>query len=154
MGSTAWLAGGVRFPSPYLPYPYVQPDRVTSGLFIIDGVITIPIALLGFLIMPDLPTTTKPSIFFTEEQLEIGKRRMEEIGRKPPSHFTKKKVRTSSTLPAYESRQPDAGSRLLHHLAYLHVGSTCVPMPDSMSSIRFSLTYVSCTAVYVLVGII
>ncbi|VDC07710.1 unnamed protein product [Peniophora sp. CBMAI 1063] len=61
-------------------------------LFIIDGVITIPIALLGFLIMPDLPTTTKPSIFLSEEQLEIGKRRMEEVGRKPPSHFTKKKI--------------------------------------------------------------
>ncbi|KZV73276.1 MFS general substrate transporter [Peniophora sp. CONT] len=61
-------------------------------LFIIDGVITIPIALLGFLIMPDLPTTTKPSFLFTEEQLAIGRRRMEEVGRKPPSHFTKKKV--------------------------------------------------------------
>ncbi|ETW80152.1 major facilitator superfamily, partial [Heterobasidion irregulare TC 32-1] len=61
-------------------------------LFIIDGIITIPIALLGFLIMPDLPTTTKPSFIFTEADLNIGKRRMEEIGRKPPAHFTKAKV--------------------------------------------------------------
>ncbi|KAH9885787.1 MFS general substrate transporter [Cubamyces lactineus] len=61
-------------------------------LFIIDGIITIPIALLGFLIMPDLPTTTKPSIFYTQEQIDIGKRRMAEIGRKPPAPFTRKKV--------------------------------------------------------------
>ncbi|KAJ7581161.1 MFS general substrate transporter [Mycena floridula] len=61
-------------------------------LFLIDGFITIPIAVLGFFIMPDLPTTTKPSFFYTEAQIEIGKRRMQEIGRKPPAKFTKKKV--------------------------------------------------------------
>ncbi|THH21258.1 hypothetical protein EW146_g270 [Bondarzewia mesenterica] len=65
---------------------------VFAGLFIIDGAITVPIAILGYLIMPDLPTTTKPSFLYTNAQLEIGKRRMEEIGRKPPSHFTRKKV--------------------------------------------------------------
>ncbi|RPD59697.1 MFS general substrate transporter [Lentinus tigrinus ALCF2SS1-6] len=61
-------------------------------LFIIDGIITIPIALLGFVIMPDLPSTTRPSIFYTQEQIDIGKRRMEEIGRKPPAAFTRKKI--------------------------------------------------------------
>ncbi|KAI0707062.1 MFS general substrate transporter [Earliella scabrosa] len=61
-------------------------------LFIIDGLITIPIALLGFLIMPDLPTTTRPSVFYTQEQIDIGKRRMAEIGRKPPAPFTRKKI--------------------------------------------------------------
>lgn len=63
-----------------------------TGLFIIDGVITAPIALLGFIIMPDLPSTTKPSFLLSNEYLEISKRRMEEAGRRPPSHFTKKKV--------------------------------------------------------------
>lgn len=61
-------------------------------LFIIDGLITVPIALLGFLIMPDLPSNTKPSIFYTEEQLRIANERMEKIGRKPPTHYTKAKV--------------------------------------------------------------
>ncbi|KAI0819272.1 MFS general substrate transporter [Trametes gibbosa] len=61
-------------------------------LFIIDGVITIPIALLGYIIMPDLPSNTKPSMFYTQEQIEIGQRRMAEIGRKPPAPFTRKKV--------------------------------------------------------------
>lgn len=78
------------------------------GLFIIDGIITVPIALLGFFVMPgtgqvysggctadvnaDLPSNTRPSMFYTPEQIEIGKRRMEEIGRKPPAPFTRKKV--------------------------------------------------------------
>ncbi|KAI9507764.1 MFS general substrate transporter, partial [Russula earlei] len=61
-------------------------------LFIIDGVITIPIALLGYFIMPDLPSTTKPSIFYTQEQLEIAQKRMDSVGRKPPAKFTKEKV--------------------------------------------------------------
>lgn len=34
--------------------------------FIIDGVITLPIALYGFLIFPDLPATTK-AFYLTEE---------------------------------------------------------------------------------------
>ena len=66
---------------------------LSSGLFIVDGVITIPIALLGFIIMPDLPTTTKPSIFNTQAHLDIAIERMESEGRKPPEKFTKQKVR-------------------------------------------------------------
>ncbi|KAK0205081.1 MFS general substrate transporter [Desarmillaria ectypa] len=61
-------------------------------LFIIDGIITVPIALLGYLIMPDLPHNTKPSIFYTEHQLILARKRMDEIGRKPPTKFTKAKV--------------------------------------------------------------
>ncbi|KAK0194100.1 MFS general substrate transporter [Armillaria mellea] len=61
-------------------------------LFIIDGIITVPIALLGYLIMPDLPHNTKPSIFYTEQQLLLARKRMDEIGRKPPTKFTKAKV--------------------------------------------------------------
>lgn len=61
-------------------------------LFIVDGVIAIPIALLGFIIMPDLPTTTKPSIFITQEHLDIAIERMESEGRKPPEKFTKEKI--------------------------------------------------------------
>ncbi|OSX57572.1 hypothetical protein POSPLADRAFT_1185553 [Postia placenta MAD-698-R-SB12] len=61
-------------------------------LFIIDGIITVPIAILGFLIMPDLPSNTPPSMFYTQAQLELAQRRMEEIGRKPPAPFTRKKI--------------------------------------------------------------
>ncbi|TRM65269.1 major facilitator superfamily domain-containing protein [Schizophyllum amplum] len=61
-------------------------------LFVIDGIITIPIALLGFVIMPDHPSNTKPSFLYTEEQLRIANERVEKIGRKPPAHYTKAKV--------------------------------------------------------------
>ncbi|KAF5378047.1 hypothetical protein D9757_011514 [Collybiopsis confluens] len=61
-------------------------------LFIVDGIITIPIALLGFLIMPDLPHNTKPSIFYTERQLQLAQKRMAEVNRNPPSKFTRAKV--------------------------------------------------------------
>jgi hypothetical protein len=90
---------------------------VFTGLFIIDGIITVPIGLLGFLIMPgtlntfllspyadshssmfvnciqsDLPYNTRPSLFYTESQLQLARRRMEEVGRKPPAKYTKEKV--------------------------------------------------------------
>ncbi|KAH9913576.1 MFS general substrate transporter [Epithele typhae] len=61
-------------------------------LFIIDGIITIPIALLGFYIMPDLPTTTKPSAILSQAHLDIAKARMEKVGRKPPAPFTREKA--------------------------------------------------------------
>jgi len=61
-------------------------------LFIIDGIITLPIAFLGFLIMPDLPSNTRPSMFYTRSQIDMAQKRMEAIGRKPPAPFTRRKV--------------------------------------------------------------
>ncbi|KAH9921852.1 MFS general substrate transporter [Fomitopsis serialis] len=61
-------------------------------LFIIDGIITVPIALLGFLIMPDLPSNTRPNYLYSQDEIDLANRRMAEIGRKPPGKFTKKKV--------------------------------------------------------------
>ncbi|KZT02257.1 MFS general substrate transporter [Laetiporus sulphureus 93-53] len=61
-------------------------------LFIIDGIITIPIALFGFIVMPDLPSNTSPSFIYSKEQIELAQRRMEEVGRRPPARFTKRKV--------------------------------------------------------------
>ena len=66
-----------------------------QGLFILDGVISIPIALLGFIAMPDLPSTTKPSRLYSQEQLDMAKKRMDSAGRKPPAKFTKKKVQVA-----------------------------------------------------------
>lgn len=51
--------------------------------------------MLGFLVMPDLPSTTKPSMLYTQEQLDIAKKRMDSVGRKPPAKFTKKKVQVA-----------------------------------------------------------
>ncbi|KAK0494216.1 MFS general substrate transporter [Armillaria luteobubalina] len=61
-------------------------------LFIIDGIITVPIGLFGFLVMPDLPHNTRAGFIYTEKELEIARKRMDLIGRKPPSKFTKAKI--------------------------------------------------------------
>jgi MFS transporter, ACS family, pantothenate transporter len=73
----------------------LQADFFLKGLFILDGAISVPIALLGYLVMPDLPSTTKPSVFFTQEQLDIAQKRMDSVGRKPPAKFTKEKVQVA-----------------------------------------------------------
>ncbi|EGV63333.1 hypothetical protein PSN45_004389 [Yamadazyma tenuis] len=44
-------------------------------LFIIDFIITVPIVTYGFFFFPDTPATAK-AIYFTEEELEIARRRM------------------------------------------------------------------------------
>ncbi|PBK69439.1 MFS general substrate transporter [Armillaria solidipes] len=61
-------------------------------LFIIDGIITVPIGLFGFLVMPDLPHSTRAGFIYTEKELAMARKRMDLIGRKPPSKFTKAKI--------------------------------------------------------------
>lgn len=45
-----------------------------------DGVISVPIALIGFWIYPDLPENTR-AFFFNDRHKEIAKARMKRIGR-------------------------------------------------------------------------
>jgi len=46
-------------------------------LFIIDGIITMPIALYGFIVFPDLPRTTK-AFYLSEEERKLAYTRLEE----------------------------------------------------------------------------
>ncbi|KAI0729286.1 MFS general substrate transporter [Fomitopsis betulina] len=39
-----------------------------------------------------LPSNTKPNYLYTQAEVDLANRRMEEIGRKPPGKFTKKKI--------------------------------------------------------------
>lgn len=48
-------------------------------VFILDGIITIPIAIFGFLAFPDLPENTK-SWYFSQEEKELA------INRIPPKN--------------------------------------------------------------------
>ncbi|KAK9320967.1 major facilitator superfamily domain-containing protein [Lipomyces orientalis] len=59
-------------------------------LFIIDGVISIPIACMGFVFFPDFPTTTR-AMWLNEQQRALAIRRMDEIGRAPPRRMTVKR---------------------------------------------------------------
>ncbi|KIY48952.1 MFS general substrate transporter, partial [Fistulina hepatica ATCC 64428] len=66
-------------------------------LFIIDGIITIPVVILGF-IMPNLPHNTKPSYIYTERELAMACKRMDEIGRRAVTGaFMKEKIQSFFT---------------------------------------------------------
>ncbi|KAJ9629546.1 hypothetical protein H2203_001920 [Taxawa tesnikishii (nom. ined.)] len=50
-------------------------------LFIVDGVISLPIALAGYVILPDVPEISR-AFYFKKEELAFAKKRMELEGRK------------------------------------------------------------------------
>ncbi|KAF2658327.1 putative pantothenate transporter liz1 [Lophiostoma macrostomum CBS 122681] len=52
-------------------------------LFVINGVISLPIAVLAYFFLPDTPGTAKPNWIFTESDIQIARARMERAGRKP-----------------------------------------------------------------------
>ncbi|KAL6249511.1 hypothetical protein RBB50_003364 [Rhinocladiella similis] len=52
-------------------------------LFVINGVISFPIAVLAYFCLPDTPFTAKPNWLFTERDLEIARTRMSKAGRAP-----------------------------------------------------------------------
>ncbi|KAF9873960.1 hypothetical protein CkaCkLH20_08694 [Colletotrichum karsti] len=61
-------------------------------LFIMDGVISIPIALYGFFALPDLPHNTR-AFYLKKEDREYGMERIKKMGRKPPSKLTLKGIK-------------------------------------------------------------
>jgi ACS family pantothenate transporter-like MFS transporter len=60
-------------------------------LFIIDGVISLPIALLGFLVLPDLPEISKP-FYLSKEEVAFAQKRMQLEGREKRKPYTKAKI--------------------------------------------------------------
>ncbi len=61
-------------------------------LFVVDGIISMPIAILGFFILPDLPDTTR-AFYLTAEDRAFAQKRMELEGRKGKSPFTRAKFK-------------------------------------------------------------
>ncbi|KAK7202716.1 major facilitator superfamily domain-containing protein [Myxozyma melibiosi] len=59
--------------------------------FIIDGVISVPIACMGYFCIPDFPTTTR-AIWLSQKDREYAVARMAKIGRKPPRPITAKRL--------------------------------------------------------------
>lgn len=62
-------------------------------LFIIDGVITLPLALLGFAFFPNLPQGGKRTWWTTEAEHVLSVKRMKAIGRAGKQPWTKAKVK-------------------------------------------------------------
>lgn len=61
-------------------------------LFIMDGVISIPVALWGFFGIPDLPHTTK-AFYLDADDRQYGIERIEKLGREPPVKLTRKVIK-------------------------------------------------------------
>ncbi|RDW93622.1 uncharacterized protein DSM5745_00944 [Aspergillus mulundensis] len=61
-------------------------------LFIIDGVISLPIALLGFIVLPDVPEISNPW-YLTEDEVKLSQKRMQLEGRQPRGPYTKAKLK-------------------------------------------------------------
>lgn len=51
-------------------------------LFIMDGIISAPICLAGFFLIPDSPGDTR-AVYLTADDAELAKRRMDDVGRAP-----------------------------------------------------------------------
>lgn len=61
-------------------------------LFIINTVISLPIALLGFVFFPDVPEICR-AFYLCKEEIELGKKRMEMEGRAQREPYTKAKFK-------------------------------------------------------------
>ncbi|KAK3620101.1 hypothetical protein LTR22_025726 [Elasticomyces elasticus] len=62
-----------------------------AGLFVIDGVISLPIALSGYFFLPDTPETCR-AMYLTPEERDFGRKRMELEGRKGRAPYTRAKI--------------------------------------------------------------
>ncbi|GAM37431.1 hypothetical protein TCE0_024f07348 [Talaromyces pinophilus] len=61
-------------------------------LFIIDGVISLPVALAGFFILPDVPEISNPW-YLTKKEVALAQKRMELEGRENRQPYTKAKIK-------------------------------------------------------------
>ena len=70
-------------------------DCVRPGqwLFIIDGIIPIPLALLAFIFLPNLPQSGERTWGITEKEHELSIKRMASVGRAGKQEWTKAKAR-------------------------------------------------------------
>lgn len=64
----------------------------TYRLFIVDGLITMPIAVAGFLVLPDLPETTR-AWFLTPDERKLCVDRMLLEGRAQRKPYSKEKIK-------------------------------------------------------------
>ena len=90
MVSWVFVAGSVSDAPPRaLP---TTTEKSHPGLFVMDGVISLPIALLGYVCLPDLPENTR-SWYLTPAERAFGQKRMELEGRKGREPYTRAKVK-------------------------------------------------------------
>lgn len=62
-------------------------------LFIIDGIITLPLAVMGYFFFPNLPQDGKRTWWTTQREHEISVERMNAVGRAGKQPWTKEKAK-------------------------------------------------------------
>ncbi|RSH93611.1 hypothetical protein EHS25_006257 [Saitozyma podzolica] len=62
-------------------------------LFVIDAIITLPIAIAGFFFLPGSPLQDKKSWWLTEAEHQLARERLERVGRKGATPWSWRKVR-------------------------------------------------------------
>lgn len=70
--------------------------RGWQWLFIVDTIISLPIAVAGFFFLPDVPEITR-AWYLKEDERKLAKKRMELEGRANRAPFTKKKIKSIFT---------------------------------------------------------
>lgn len=95
-----WLAGSIgQLFSGFLQaaaYTHLNGVHGYAGwrwLFIIDGIITLPLAILGYAFFPDLPQSGKRTWWITDAEQKLSVQRMKAIGRAGKEPWTRAKVK-------------------------------------------------------------
>ncbi|KAF2802358.1 allantoate permease [Mytilinidion resinicola] len=92
-GSIGQLFSGFLQAAAYTNLNGVDGHSGWRWLFIIDGIITLPLAAIGFLFFPNLPQGGKKTWWTTEEEHILSVKRMDAIGRKGKEPWSKAKAR-------------------------------------------------------------
>jgi ACS family pantothenate transporter-like MFS transporter len=94
-----WLAGSIgQLFSGFLQAAAYKNLNGVAGhagwrwLFIIDGIITLPLALIGFMFFPNLPQSGKKTWWITEAEHDLSIKRMQAVGRVGKEPWTRGKV--------------------------------------------------------------
>jgi ACS family pantothenate transporter-like MFS transporter len=95
-----WLAGSIgQLFSGFLQAAAYKNLNGTGGfagwrwLFVVDGIITVPLALAGFIFFPNLPQSGKKTWWITETEHHLSINRMKAIGRAGKESWSKAKVK-------------------------------------------------------------
>ncbi|KAF2809365.1 putative MFS transporter Liz1/Seo1 [Mytilinidion resinicola] len=66
-------------------------------LFIVDGIISLPVAIAGYFVLPDVPEISRPW-YLTKQEVALAVKRMDLEGRAKRQPYTKAKLRKIFTL--------------------------------------------------------
>lgn len=86
---TRWFQGLAVVSHPILPK---AGHILRNRLFLIDGIISLPVALSGFFVLPDVPEISSPW-YLSEKEVALSQKRMELERRQPRGPYTKAKLK-------------------------------------------------------------